>query len=260
MRRLTPLVLALLYAATVSAQMPRGKIVDLSHPYDADTIFWPTEPGFQLEKAHEGVTEKGYFYAANRFCTAEHGGTHIDAPIHFAAGKNTVDAIPLEQLMGTGIVVDVAEQCARDRDYRVTVADFAQWERRHGRIPGRSIVLIRTGFGKHWPDRGKYLGTDERGAQAVPKLHFPGLHQDAARWLVEQRRVKAVGLDTASIDYGQSTHFETHVTLSGRNVPALENVANLEKLPERGFTVMALPMKIRGGSGGPCRIVAFLGR
>jgi kynurenine formamidase len=102
------------------------------------------------------------------------------------------------------------------------------------------------------------MGTDERGEGAVGKLHFPGLHPEAARWLVNNRRVKAIGLDTVSIDYGQSTLFESHVSLFQKNVPALENLANLEQLPEKGFLIIALPMKIKGGSGGPLRIVAVV--
>jgi kynurenine formamidase len=205
-----------------------------------------------------GKTEAGYFYSANSFCLPEHGGTHIDAPIHFYKGRHTVDAIPLEQLMGPAIVVDVSAKCAADRDYQVAAADLQAWEKRHGRIPKGAIVLLRTGFGKFWPDRVRYMGTDERGAAAVAKLHFPGLHPDAAKWLVTNRAVHAVGLDTPSIDYGQSTLFQSHVTLFEANVPAFENVANLDRLPEKGATVIALPMKIKGGSGGPLRIVAFV--
>jgi len=140
----------------------------------------------------------------------------------------------------------------------VTIADLTNWERANGRIPRGAIVFLRTGFGKHYPDRKKYLGTDERGPAAVAKLHFPGLHPDAARWLMTNRSIKAIGLDTASIDFGQSTKFESHQILFERNVPAFENVANLDKLPLRGFSVIALPMKIKGGSGGPLRIVGYL--
>ena len=237
---------------------PEGKIVDLSYPFDDKTIFWPTEKGFLFEKGFEGITPAGFFYTANRFCTAEHGGTHIDAPIHFYKDRNTVDAIPLDQLIGRGIVVDVSEKCDADRDYQVQVDDFLAWERKNGGIPDGAIVLLRTGFGKYWPDRTKYMGTDERGDSAVAKLHFPGLHPDAGKWLVNNRKVKAIGLDTPSIDYGQSKQFGSHVTLFEKNVPALENVANLNQLPEKGFTVIALPMKIKGGSGGPVRIAAIL--
>lgn len=234
------------------------RIVDLTYPFDDQTIFWPTEKGFVLENEFRGVTEKGYYYTANKFCTAEHGGTHVDAPVHFRENGNTVDAIPLDRLIGGGVVVDVSEKCLSDRDYRVQERDFVEWENRHGRIPQKAIVLIRTGYGSFWPDREKYMGTAERGTEAVAKLHFPGLHPDAAKWLIDERSVKAVGLDTPSIDHGQSTQFESHVTLFEANVPAFENVANLDQLPVNGFTVVALPMKIRGGSGGPLRIIALV--
>ncbi len=241
-----------------NAVFPLGRLVDLSYPFDANTVYWPTAGSFRLEKDFEGITDKGYFYSAYKYSAAEHGGTHIDAPVHFAKGHNSVDQIPLEQLMGSAVVIDVTRQAMLSRDYRVTVSDFENWEKQHGRLPVGAIVLLRTGFGKYYPDRVKYMGTDERGAAAVAKLHFPGLHPDTARWLVTNRSIKAIGLDTASIDYGQSTLFESHRILFEKNIPALENVANLDKLPFTGSSVIALPMKIKGGSGGPLRIVALL--
>ena len=270
MKRLAPLLsLAFLLGVVivacfdVSAQrrspaLPPGTIVDLSHPFDSETVYWPTAGAFQLEKDFEGNTEQGYYYSAYKYSAAEHGGTHIDAPVHFARGRYSVDQIPLEQLIGSAVVVDVSTQSSANRDYQVTAADFREWERKNGRLPNGTIVLLRTGFGKYYPDRKRYMGTDERGAAAVAKLHFPGLHPDAARWLVAQRRIKAIGLDTPSIDYGQSTLFESHRILFEKNIPAFENVANLDKLPVTGFAVIALPMKIKNGSGGPLRIVAVL--
>jgi kynurenine formamidase len=243
---------------TSTPEFPSGKIVDLSHAYDEQAVYWPTAEAFRLEKDFEGMTEKGYYYAANKFSTAEHGGTHIDAPLHFAKGRNSVDQIPLEQLMGQAILLDVTKQCAANPDYQVQAADFQAWEKANGAIPKDAIVLLRTGYGKYWPDRKKYMGTDERGAQAVPKLHFPGLHPEAARWLAQNRSVKAVGLDTPSIDYGQSTLFESHRALFEKNVPAFENLANLDQLPLKDFYLIALPMKIKGGSGGPLRVIAIL--
>jgi kynurenine formamidase len=233
-------------------------VIDLTHPFDAATIYWPTEEGFVLEKEFAGKTEQGYYYAANRFRTAEHGGTHIDAPVHFHAGGETVDRVSLDRLMGPAVLVDVSGKCGRDRDYEVGVADFTTWEKANGRIPDGAIVILRTGFGAFWPDRARYLGTAERGKAAVAKLHFPGLGVEGARWLLEQRRIKAVGLDTASIDRGRSTLFETHRALFARGVPALENLANLDRLPATGFTVIALPMKIAGGSGAPLRAAAIV--
>jgi kynurenine formamidase len=250
--------LVLAFKASPLQQFPSGVVIDLSYPFDEQTVYWPTEEGFRLEKEHDGMTEKGYYYAANKFAAPEHGGTHIDAPRHFAQGRNTVDQIPLEQLMGRAILVDVSKQCETNRDYLISTADFQRWEQKNGAIPRGAIVLLRTGYGKYWPDRQKYMGTDERGAQAVAKLHFPGLHPDAARWLTTNRSIKAVGLDTPSIDYGQSTLFESHRTLFEKNVPAFENLANLDKLPLKDFVVIALPMKIKGGSGGPLRVVAIV--
>jgi kynurenine formamidase len=182
----------------------------------------------------------------------------MDAPIHFAEGRKTLDQLAIDQLNGTAVVVDVAEKAAADADYQIAVEDLQRWEEKHGKIPEGAIVLLRTGFGRHWPDAQKYLGTAEKGPAAVAKLHFPGLHPDAARWLTAERRIKAVGLDTASIDYGQSTLFESHRVLADKNIPIFENVAGLEQLPATGGWVIALPMKIKGGSGGPLRIVARL--
>ena len=241
-----------------NSHFPPGKIVDLSHPFDAQTIYWPTEDGFKLEKEHDGVTPQGYYYASNKFCAPEHGGTHIDAPRHFAISSNTVDQIPLDQLIGDGILIDVTKQSEANRDYLVSVEDFTNWEKQNGQIPNGAIILLRTGFAKYWPDRVKYMGTDERGEGAVPKLHFPGLSPDAARWLTTQRQIKAIGLDTPSIDYGQSTLFETHQILYTKNVPGFENVGDMSALPAKGFWVIAMPMKIGGGSGGPLRIAAIV--
>jgi kynurenine formamidase len=237
---------------------PTRRIIDLTYSFDAESVYWPTAETFKLETDAEGMTEKGYYYSAYRYSAAEHGGTHLDAPVHFAKGRNSVDQIPVDQLAGQGLIVDVTKQCAKDADYLVSVSDLQVWEKTNGRIPVGSIVLLRTGFGKFYPDRKKYLGTDERGPDAVAKLHFPGLDPQAAKWLTESRSIKAIGLDTASIDRGQSTLFESHRALFEKNVPAFENVANLDQLPVKGFTIVALPMKIKGGSGGPLRIIAML--
>ncbi|MBX7220517.1 MAG: cyclase family protein [Blastocatellia bacterium] len=237
---------------------PPGTWVDLTHDFSKDTIYWPTSDPFQFETVAEGQTAKGYYYSAYKFCAAEHGGTHLDAPIHFAAGHQTADQIPLNRLIGTAVKVDVSAKCAENRDYLIGIEDLKSWEAKNGRFPAGSILLLETGFSKYWPDRVKYLGTDKRGPEGVAALHFPGLHPDAARWLVKNRKIKAVGLDTASIDYGQSSTFDSHVVLLGENIPVFENVAHLELVPAKGARVVALPMKIKGGSGGPLRIVAFV--
>jgi len=258
MNVLITILLCLILLAPPPPQRSAKRIIDLSYSFDASSVYWPTAEPFQLETDFEGVTEKGYYYSAFRYRAAEHGGTHIDAPMHFAKGHRSVDEIPLEQLMGSGVLIDVTQQCAANADYLINVTDFQNWEKRNGRIPTGSIVFLRTGFGKYYPDRKKYLGTDERGASAVPKLHFPGLDPKAAQWLTESRSIKAIGLDTASIDYGQSSLFESHRILFEKNIPAFENVANLDQLPAKGFSVIALPMKIARGSGGPLRVIATI--
>jgi kynurenine formamidase len=237
---------------------PGTTLVDLSHDYSDTTVFWPTADPFKLDKVADGVTEQGYYYAANNFATSEHGGTHLDAPVHFAKGRWSVDQIPLDRLVGDAIVVDVTAQAARQPDYRVTTDDFAAWERSNGEIPTGAIVLIRTGYSTFWPDAARYLGTSERGPGAVAKLHFPGLHQDAARWLADTRKPKAVGIDTASIDYGQSTLYETHRILYELDIPGFENLTSLDRLPRRGAYIIALPMKIKGGTGAPLRAIAMV--
>ncbi len=234
-----------------------GQWVDLTHAYDSSTIYWPTDTeGFQLEELAYGRTEGGWFYSSYGFSTAEHGGTHLDAPIHFAEGRRTTDEIPVSDLVGPAAVVDVRDRAGAD--YRVSVADLEAWEAAHGTLPDGAIVLLRTGWGPRWGNRVAYLGTSLTGPEAVPELHFPGLSPEAAAWLVANRSVAAVGIDTPSIDTGQSTDFQAHVTLYEANIAGFENVANLEALPEAGAFIVALPMKIAGGSGGPLRIVAFV--
>ena len=235
-----------------------GTWIDLSHDFSAATIYWPTAKPFSLDVVSAERTEAGFYYAANDFTTSEHGGTHLDAPVHFAEGGQTTDQVPLDRLIGPAVVVDVTARAEADADYRLDVPALEAWERSHGRMPDQSIVLVRTGWSSRWPDKSRYLGTTKTGPVGVAELHFPGIDSSAARWLAAERRVSAVGIDTPSIDYGQSTSFDTHVILLGENIPAFENVTALERLPPTGALVVALPMKIKGGSGGPLRIVALV--
>ena len=246
------------FSQQVSEQFPQGEWIDLTHDFSSDTVYWPTGDGFKLETVFDGTTDKGYYYAANKYTAEEHGGTHIDAPRHFAEGRQTLDEIPIESLTGNAVVIDVSKKAVSDPDYQIGIEDFTEWEGVNGRIPGDSIVLLNTGYAKYWPDKVKYMGTDKKGQEAVKELHFPGLDPAAAKWLTENRDISAIGLDTPSIDYGQSQLFESHRTLFSENIPAFENVANLDRLPPKGAFVIALPMKIKGGSGGPLRIVALV--
>jgi kynurenine formamidase len=234
-------------------------VVDLTHAFNDETIYWPTSPAtFELDTLSYGETPGGFFYSAFAFSTPEHGGTHLDAPIHFAAGRHTVDAVELERVIAPAVVIDISAQAAADPDYRLSAEDVHAWESAHGAVPRGAIVLLRTGWSRHWPDRRAYLGDDTPGDAS--RLRFPSFGEDAARLLVEQRDVAVLGVDVASIDYGRSTDFIVHRVAAERNVPGLENLTALERLPPTGAHVIALPVKIEGGSGGPVRVVALVPR
>ena len=175
-----------------------GQWIDLSYEFSSETIYWPTAEPFHLEVEAAGITEKGYYYAANNYGTAEHGGTHIDAPIHFAQTGRTVDQIPLKQLIGPAVVIDVSVKALADRDCLIETAEIAAWETAHDTIPHNAIVLFRTGYGRYWPDPVRYLGTAKRGPAAVVELHFPGLAPDTTR----SKRIQYKAVSTKSLPDG----------------------------------------------------------
>lgn len=238
--------------------LTEGRWIDLTYSFSDETIYWPTSDLFEIDTVAVGFMEAGFYYESYKVSTAEHGGTHLDAPVHFSEGKQSTEEIPIERLVGPAHVIDVSEQALADRDYLVTVEDITTWEAEYGRLSDGAIVLIRTGYGQYWPDAEQYLGTALRGPEGVAALHFPGLDPVAAQWLVDERNIDALGIDTASIDYGQSVTYGAHQTLFAADIPAFENVANLDQLPATGAYVIALPMKIEHGSGGPLRIVAVV--
>jgi kynurenine formamidase len=230
--------------------------IDLTYSFDEKTIYWPTSKSFEWRLVQHGKTPAGYFYSSADYAANEHGGTHLDAPVHFHQDGASVDQIPITKLMGPVVVMDVSASCAQNPDYRVSAGDLTTWEKQHGQIPDGAILLIRTGWGKYWPDRERYLGTDKPGD--VAGLHFPGISREAAEFLVKQRKIKGDGIDTASIDYGQSKDFIAHQIFSAAGIYNLENVANLDRVPATGARLIALPMKISAGTGAPVRIVAML--
>jgi kynurenine formamidase len=239
--------------------LSRYELVDLTHPFDAQTLYWPTSStGFALQQLASGLTPGGYFYSANAISAPEHGGTHLDAPVHFGEGKNAADEIPLERLIAPAVVIDVTAKAGENPDYLLTRDDVLAFEQQHGTIAPGTIVLLRTGWSRYWPDRKSYFGDDT--PNDASKLHFPSYGEDAAKLLVGERNVAALGADVASIDYGKSTDFLVHRAAAAANVPGLENLANLDRLPPTGAYVLALPMKIGGGSGGPLRAVALVPR
>ena len=243
---------------TMAEMLERGSWVDLTHSFNSKTIYWPTADNFRKDTVFVGITDNGFYYEAFNLFGAEHGGTHLDAPIHFADGRKTADEIPLSNLMGPLALVDVSDSAEVNRNYQITVDDIERWESQNGMRVDGHILFVNTGSSKYWPDPVAYMGTDKKGLLGVLSLSFPGLHPDAAKWLTENRSIKAFGLDTPSIDYGQSKLFETHRYLYAANIPGFENVANLDQLPPHGAFIFALPTKIEGGSGAPARIVAWI--
>jgi kynurenine formamidase len=269
----TSVILLSLAALACEARAPSGaggggsppidlagyELVDLSHAFDSNTLYWPTSPTrFAIDTLAYGPTEGGWFYSSFSVSTPEHGGTHLDAPIHFGEGRNTNAEIPLDRLIGAAVVIDVSTQASTDRDYRLTPQDVLAWEAEHGAIPRGALVLLRTGWSRHWPDARAYLGDDTPGDAS--RLSFPSYGEEAATLLVQERQVGALGIDAASIDYGRSTNFTDHQIAAAANVPGLENLTGLERLPPTGALLFALPMKIAGGSGGPLRAVALVPR
>jgi kynurenine formamidase len=235
------------------------EVVDLSHGYSPATLYWPTSPGgFTFTPIHVGPTPAGFFYSAYSFSSPEHGGTHLDAPVHFDSAGTSVDRVPLDRLVAPAVVIEVTAQAAADPDYRLTVADVEAFEAAHGRIAPGTMVLLRTGWSARWGNRKAYFGDDTPGDAS--KLHFPGYGDEAARLLIEERVVSTLGIDSPSVDHGPSADFVVHRRGAPHGVPNLENLTNLDRLPATGATVIALPMKIEGGSGAPLRAVALVPR
>lgn len=264
---LAPLLLLVLAGSPpASAPAPpdlrTARVVDLTWPFDAQTLYWPSEPAnrFELREVARSATPHGWrgwfrerwFNTSNAYCAPEHGGTHLDAPIHFAEEGWTAEKIPVDRLVAPAVVIDLTARAAANRDAELAVGEVLDWEARHGRIPRGAIVLLRTGWGARWPDAQRFFGNDGK------HLHFPSYGVAAAELLARDRKVAALGVDTASVDPGRSEKFRVHRLAFAENVVALENVAHLEALPEAGAWVIALPMKIAGGSGGPLRIVALV--
>ena len=242
-----------------SFDVRKYRTIDLTHALNSKTLYWPTSPtAFKLDQLSFGPTPGGWFYSANTFSAPEHGGTHLDAPIHFGEGHVTVDRIPLDKLIAPAVVIDVSAKSRADADYRLTREDVAAFEKAHGRIAAGTIVLLRTGWSTRWPDKKSYLGDDT--PNDATKLHFPSYGVEAARLLIQERKVVAIGVDVASIDYGPSADFMVHRIAAAADVPGIENLTNLNLLPATGAVIFALPMKIEGGSGGPVRVIALIPR
>jgi kynurenine formamidase len=234
-------------------------ILDMTYAYDEQTIYWPNASPFKLTSEFRGMTERGYWYAANFYSSSEHGGTHADAPLHFAKDGRTIDQIPLAQWIGPAVRIDARQQCDRDRDYLLSVTDIKKWEKKYGRIPAGAWVIMYTGIGtQFYPDPKRVLGTDKKGLSAIPELSFPAFSRESAEFLTKERNIRGIAIDTPSIDYGKSQDFWVHRTICGADKLGLENIANLDKLPAKGSMLYVIPMSIKGGTGAPARVFAIL--
>lgn len=254
---LSPLLLFFTFDISHAIELGDVRIIDLSHTYDSEALYWPTSPtAFEKEELSAGVTDGGWYYSAYSVCTPEHGGTHLDAPVHFAEGGVSTEQIALERLIAPAVVIDVTAQASRNQNYRLVPEDVLRFEEDHGRIQPGTIVLVRTDWSKRWPDAMAYLGDDTPGDAS--NLKFPGYGAEAVKLLVESRGVMVLGIDSASIDYGPSQDFIAHRIGAAQGASNLENLTNLDQLPATGTLVMALPMKVGGGSGGPARVVALI--
>ncbi|XP_020903586.2 uncharacterized protein LOC110242002 [Exaiptasia diaphana] len=253
---MTFLMWAVITVSIVPAKAAPPKWIDLSHPFvENETIYWPGEKPFQLELGYQGMITRNVFLRYFSFGAGEHGGTHIDAPNHFIEDGIPVDKIKINQVVGDGIVVNISSKAEKNPNAELEISDLEDWEKKHGRMPDEPVVFLYSGWGKFYPDKVKYFGTNS--TNDFTKFRFPGLHPNAAKWLIKNRKIKLFGLDTPSLDKGQSREdVPTHKVLLGSGVPGIENVASLHRLPPRGFEVFAAPMKIKGGSGGPCRVFA----
>jgi kynurenine formamidase len=228
------------------------KIVDLGWSLNDKNPYWPADDYEPFRLKTIATIEKNGVLSKAFFCP-EHLGTHLDAPNHFEKDQPAVDQIEPARLFAPGVVIDIAPQSSGDPDYRLTRADVAEWEKSHGRIPDGAVVLLNTGWARHWNNYPRYKNQDVEG-----KMHFPGYSAEAAKFLVEERHAKGLGIDTLSIDYGLSKDFVVHHIVNAAGRYGLENVAHLDDVPPRGFYVVVAPIKIETGSGGPARLFAIL--
>ena len=232
--------------------IPDGKtlVVDMTYAINDKLPAWPGDEHPFEAKVNATVEKNGYF--TRSFCILEHYGTHMDAPAHFPPGKAFLNEIPEMHFFGPAVVIDVRPEAVKDSDYRLTVVRVEKWEAQHGRITPGSIVLLRTGWSSRWPDQTRYRNMDAKGV-----MHFPGYSVNAAKLLIERGAV-GLGIDTLSIDYGASKDFEVHRVDLPAGLYNLENLANMDNVPEAGAFLIAAPMKLEGGSGGPVRVFAVL--
>lgn len=228
------------------------RIVDLTYTLNDKNPYWPGEnyKPFRLETI--ATLEKNGVLSKAFYCP-EHLGTHLDAPNHFELKQPALHELPSENFFAPGVVIDVSMQAETDPDYQLSEQDITNWESKHGQIPTGALVFLHTGWGQFWTNYPRYKNQD-----VMRKMHFPGYSPAAATLLIKGRSAKGLGIDTLSMDPGLSKDFRVHHIVNSAQRYGLENVANLDQLPPRGFYVTVAPIKIEAGSGGPTRIFAIL--
>jgi kynurenine formamidase len=228
-----------------------SKVVDLTHTLSPKFPVIPI-PGltFPIKITAIATLEK-FGLAVNKWELMDHNGTHIDAPCHFIAKTQTLEQLPVRNLIVPAAVIDISGRAKRDADSAVTIDDVKAWEKNHGRLPRGSAVFMYSGWDVKAGDPRAYLGTDKSNT-----LHFPGLAEETCQFLVTERDIAGIGVDTISLDIGPDKEFKAHKALLRGNKWGLECVANLSQIPPSGATVFVGATKVEGSSGGPARLIA----
>ncbi|MBX9592458.1 MAG: cyclase family protein [Hyphomonadaceae bacterium] len=241
---------SLVLDAAEARPFPRfSRVRDLTHALTPEFPTFFGVPGIGMKQL-KAFKKDGFNLM--EWTVLEHSGTHIDTPIHFAESGAGPDALPVDDLVVPLAVINVVAKAAANADYQLTPADIRQWERRHGRLPSGCCVAMHAGWGRHL-GTAKFLGKDDGGV-----LHFPGFHPEAADMLLRARRVAGIAVDTLSLDHGPSKDFKTHYAWLPAGRWGLENVANLDKVPPSGATLVVGAPKIKGATGGPTRVLALV--
>jgi kynurenine formamidase len=223
--------------------------IDLTHIMSAEFPTFFGVPGIEMEKKFD-LKKDGFNLYWWRLI--EHAGTHLDAPIHFSESGATVEKIAADTLVAPLAVIDVAAKAAQNPDYLLSREDLANWERKYRRLPDNCCVAMQSGWAQHVGDAAKFTGKDSSGV-----FHFPGVSPEAAEWLMKERKVVGLAVDTLSLDHGPSKDFKVHRAWLPSGRWGLENVANLDKVPAAGATLVVGVAKVKGATGAPARLIAF---
>jgi kynurenine formamidase len=224
--------------------------LDLTHVMSPEFPTFFGVPGIEMEKKFDFGKDGFNLYWWHLL---EHAGTHLDAPVHFSENGISVEQISTEALVVPLAVIDVAAKAAQNSDYLLTRDDLLAWEKTHGKLPENCCVAMHSGWARYVADPAKFAGKDSSGV-----LHFPGFAVEAAQWLMKERNVSGLAVDTLSLDHGPSKDFKVHYAWLPSGRWGLENVANLDKVPAAGATLVVGLAKVKGATGGPARLFALV--